>query len=374
MNTPTKPAAADQLKHCASCGRHRGNQRKNWHPITRGDGSTRGWTCGACPRADEPIRRWPVKGGRVRWRAVLDVSAPGEPRKQQTRTFEALEDARAWVQETRASVEAAAAQGRAYVDGSTLTVRQLADRWLERRAQDVGTSIREVTLSGYRSALVSLLALVGDRPAREITVDEIETALRSLGTEGGRQGRGLSHRSLSYAVVALRQVLAYGVRQRCLKENVATEVTVRGVGARSRRSLRWSVAELRRFREYVDGLDAATFAAEPWIVAGMRLSLCGLRRSEVLGVDWQSVDLDAGTVKVQASRVKTGHGSATEIGRTKTDNSERTVRVDAIHPGTVAALRTLWLRQGRPEAGLVICDALGTPLHPDTFSRRFKAL
>lgn len=38
------------------------------------------------------------------------------------------------------------------------------------------------------------------------------------------------------------------------------------------------------------------------------------------------------------------------------------------------ALRALWLAQGRPEEGLVVRDSSGQPVHPDTYSRRFKAL
>ena len=120
--------------------------------------------------------------------------------------------------------------------------------------------------------------------------------------------------------------------------------------------------------------EPAPFAAEPWLRAGMRLTLCGLRRSEVLGLDWQHVDLDAGTVKVRASRVKTGRGTATNVGAVKTDASRRDVRAESIHPGTVTTLRALWLAQGRPSAGLVIRDAAGEPVKPDTYSARWRAL
>jgi len=115
-------------------------------------------------------------------------------------------------------------------------------------------------------------------------------------------------------------------------------------------------------------------AGTPWLRVGMRLTLCGLRRSEVLGLEWQRVDLAAGTVRVEQGRVKTGRGRATAHGDAKSDDSHRTVPVEVFHPGTVAALRALWLAQGRPEAGLVVVDALGQPIDPDGFSRRFRAL
>lgn len=106
----------------------------------------------------------------------------------------------------------------------------------------------------------------------------------------------------------------------------------------------------------------------------MRLTLCGLRRSEVLGLSWANVDLAAGVVTVAASRVKTGRGTATQLGEVKSANGLRVVDAEAIHPGTTAALRALWLAQGRPASGLVIRDAAGEPVAPDTYSARFRAL
>jgi integrase len=52
----------------------------------------------------------------------------------------------------------------------------------------------------------------------------------------------------------------------------------------------------------------------------------------------------------------------------------RIVQAEEIHPGTAAALRALWLAQGRPEAGLVNCEATGEPVDPDRYSRRFREL
>jgi integrase len=50
------------------------------------------------------------------------------------------------------------------------------------------------------------------------------------------------------------------------------------------------------------------------------------------------------------------------------------VPVEVIHAGTRVALREAWVQQGQPAAGLVVVDASGEPVHPDTYSRRFRAL
>ncbi|SRR6266508_3708955 len=106
----------------------------------------------------------------------------------------------------------------------------------------------------------------------------------------------------------------------------------------------------------------------------MRLTLCGLRRSEVLGLEWPCVNLDAGTIGVAKGRVKTGRGKETSHGDAKSDESHRVVPVEFIHPGTAVALRALWESQGRPSDGPVIRDTAVQPVDPDTYSQRFRAI
>lgn len=360
-------APAEGTKVCASCGEPRGTRTKGWEPVTRA-GVVVGFTCPTCPRADEPIRL-EASG---RFVAVVGVRTEGGKRRQLKRRFPVLEDAREWVQEVREG----SAKTLAYDDPRKLTVRALAARWLARREQEVGTpgGIRTCTVNGYRSALTSLLDLIGNRPVREVTPDDVEAALRTLATVGGRWGRPLTHRSLTYSLGALRQVFAYGKRAGLLKSNPALEAKAPGdthAGTKAAAPKRWTTGQLVAFRTHVDGLP---LESEPWLKAGMRLTLCGLRRSEVLGLDWSNVDLKTGAVTIAASRTKDGRGSTSSLNAPKTEASRRTVEAEIIHLGTLSALRALWLAQGRPEAGLVICDAAGVPVQPDAYSRRFVVL
>ena len=128
-----------------------------------------------------------------------------------------------------------------------------------------------------------------------------------------------------------------------------------------------------KFREVAD--------QDEW-AAAWRLTLCGLRRSEVMGLRWDAVDLDRGEIVVQAGRVLLDrHRMATE--GPKSSASHRTVPVVAMHPGAVALLRTLKARQaadrlvlgsGYPETGYVLVDRLGVPIRPEAYSDRFAIL
>lgn len=107
-----------------------------------------------------------------------------------------------------------------------------------------------------------------------------------------------------------------------------------------------------------------------------RLTLCGLRRSEVLGLRWSDLDLDGAKVKVGQARVAlTPTQSVIDEVKSGDDGAAwRDVPVAVIQPGTVAALRALRVHQAEErlaagwadtDSGLVVVDELGDPLRPE---------
>lgn len=363
--TGSRPAIpADAMRKCPSCGQQRGGQRKGWAPIERA-GQVVGYSCPACPADSEPIRRETLADGRTRFRATVVVSANGQ-RQQRRRRFDTLTAARDWVTEARAAMRGQTA----WVDPSRWTVAELCEKWIAHRRGEVATGgLRISTLHGYSSMLASLLGVIGGTPARELRPSDVEAALRALAMGGGHRGKPMSHRSLTAALTALRQAYRHGQREQWVSSNPAQ---LARVPASQRRLpddstvLRWTPGELARFRDQLANHDG-------WMHVGMLLTLSGLRRSEVLGLDWANVDLDSGAVHVVASRTTTGRGHATTVGAPKSAASRRRVQVGAIHDGFVHALRVLWMQQGRPTTGLVIADADG-PIRPERFSRTFDRI
>lgn len=307
------------------------------------------------PRPGEPIRLVQTKAGETRYEVVLTVSEQGSTKRHQTRRrFTTLTEARASVDETRTAVRRGT-----FTPTSATSLAELADQWLSTRRD-----IRPVSVEGYRQVLKPVTAAHGDRRVQSITRADVERWVQSWRTTGGVRGRGLSHRSVVYTLQTLRQVLALGVAQGLMVKNPADGVKPPRKVAEDRQTVVvWSVAELGQFVRQADTHPLA---------AAWRLSACGLRRSEVLGLDWSAVDWATGSVRIEQGRVKIGTSKTTATDEPKSRASRRTVPVEMIMPGTRAALRELRVRQGQPSAGLVVVDAAGQPLHPDTYGDMFR--
>ena len=107
------------------------------------------------------------------------------------------------------------------------------------------------------------------------------------------------------------------------------------------------------------------------------MALLGLRRSEVLGLRWEDVDLEAGTLQVRRGlhRIE----GRLQVMETKTARSRRTIPL----PGPVlASLRAHLLAQERehadlgerwPESGFVFTTPIGTPIDPDNCGKVVRA-
>jgi integrase len=119
-------------------------------------------------------------------------------------------------------------------------------------------------------------------------------------------------------------------------------------------------------------------AAEGRLYAVYVLALVlGLRRGEILGLRWSSVDLDRATLRVQSSLQRVGGQLAFTSPKTKRSRRalplpRSVVKVLTSHRDAQAVERAkaeLWA-----DADLVFTTAIGTPIEPRNLSRHFEAL
>ena len=132
----------------------------------------------------------------------------------------------------------------------------------------------------------------------------------------------------------------------------------------------WTVAEARTFLDAVED-DRLSWL---WHLALLR----GLRRGELCGLRWSDVDLEAGVIRIRATRLLVD-GKAL-MSTPKTSAGRRTIPLDA---ALVSILRGLRAQQAREKlaAGaayvgedFLLADELGRPYRPSHVNARFDKL
>lgn len=167
---------------------------------------------------------------------------------------------------------------------------------------------------------------------------------------------------------ALRAALTHAVVEEEIGKNVAKLVSV--PKPRRRRIKPWSVVEAGRFLEHVARTEDLLCAA--WVL----VLVLGLRRGEVLGLTWKSIDFEAGELYVDHQIQRAGREILHR--ETKTEDSDDFLPLPEL---CLAALRLRrdQQRAQRATAGelwqdsreLVFTTKFGTPIEPGNMTRMF---
>jgi integrase len=261
-------------------------------------------------------------------------------------------------------------KGGTYVEASRETVADFLREWLS--AIEV-RGLRPNTLATYRMlAEKHLMPRVGSIPLQKLSASHLNAAYADMLARGRRNVKteaGLSPRTVRFAHSVIRKALADAVRWNRLARNVADAADPPRKAATKTTPQAWTAAELRAFLEHVadDRLAAA------WHLAAST----GMRRGEVLGLAWSALDLDGARLAVRQTLTLDGYEP--RLAQPKTERSRREVALDV---DTIAALREHRKRQleerlaagdvWQNEADLVFTDAIGRPIHPQSFSEAFE--
>jgi integrase len=247
-----------------------------------------------------------------------------------------------------------------------LTVAQLLhDHWLPAQK---ARELRAATISQYQGVIDNWIVprlgglKVGSLTPR--TVVEYQRAMRSEASVHGRTG--LSPRSVQLSVGILKTACKWAVENELLGRNPIG--SVRRPRSQAPAMKVWTVEQSRRFIEATkdDRLGVA------WALLLGR----GLRRGELCGLRWPAVDLNAGAIHIDETRVIVD-GAPTES-RAKTDAGRRRVPIDA---HLVALLKAHRARQAGEklvaggayeDRGFVVADELGRPYYPGWVTVAFK--
>ena len=253
----------------------------------------------------------------------------------------------------------------AFVDPSSETLRAYLERWLEGRQRE----LRPTTLTSYGQMIrVHVLPALGDVPLNALSPARLERWLGTLQTTSGPSGRAVSPRTAAYCRVVLRTALRDATRLGDLAANPIDRT----------RPPKQNPRRVGTFTaQQVEGLLAA---AGDWQPLYALAAYSGLRRGELLGLQWPDVDMEAKTLTVSRSLVKTADNRHGAVQKPKTAAGVRTVALPGLAMDALRAQRGAQARHRLAagptyqDAGWVFATGLGASLVPDDTSRTFSRI
>lgn len=300
-----------------------------------------------------------------RWVGMLSVTTGGRRRR------------RAVYGETKreAQTKLKTAQ-RAVDDGLTVTnerttVATFLARWLR---ESVTPTVRPRTVDSYAQLVrLHLAPEIGQIRLSRLTPADVQALMNR------KLAAGLSPRTVQYLHAILRRSLRQALRWGFVTRNVAILVDPPRVRHPEIHPLSPDQARALLVAARGDRLEALYTVA----------MAVGLRQGEALGLRWQDVDLETGTLNVRVALQRRGPGW--DLVEPKTARSRRSIALPAV---VVAALRAHRIRQlqevlwagsrwqgARPgvdlddqKPDLVFTSVIGTPLDGRNVTRRFQAL
>ena len=251
-----------------------------------------------------------------------------------------------------------------------LTVAQWVDTWQERRKADVALgALRSTSYNSDASALARLpdsftsrkLRQVGTNIVRGVAVDLIES--------------GLKPQTVLNTIKALRKVMRAAVDDGIIATDptVGVKVAARAADSDFDDLATWTAEEVADLLPRLDDRDRHLLTVA---------LLTGMRRSELSGLRWRNVDLDAGVVRVRDPVVMDGNRAVLRVGVVKSKASRRTI---ALPDAAIQALKERRARQAVDKlaagplwvdnnGGQVFTWEDGRQINPDWITKRVQAL
>lgn len=283
-------------------------------------------------------RAWIAPDGSAKQAWLVDYR--DQSGKRRAKQFRTKKEADAYDENARQEVR----QGTHTHDRSSITVLKAADLWIE-AAEAEGRE--RSTIKRYRElANVHVVPKFGALKLSQLTAAQVqEWRLELLRS----QSRAMAAKILS----ALSAILTHAQNTGKIAQNVARGVKVGKAKREKAKVVPPERADLKAM------IAAASDIERPLILTAITT---GLRSSELRGLRWQDVDLDAATVTVCQRADQWG-----EIGPPKSEAGRRTI---PIPPELVKELKVWKLRCPHSKLGLVFPSKTGTPIRHNNLLRR----
>ena len=245
-----------------------------------------------------------------------------------------------------------------------------AEQWFTSYAEK---QLKESTVARYRKLTARIYKALGAKRIDHINVAAVQSFIDNLGEPGVRQPQKkntgqpldvpLSSKTIRHYLSLISVILESAVKQDIIPSNPCRKVTLPPIDSKEKGI--YTLDEAARFLELLENED--------WQYR-MFFTLAvytGLRRGELLGLEWKDIDFDGSTVSISRNSLYTGRkGAYTDT--TKTRQSRRVMKLPAALSAKLKQYR-VWQLERRLKLGDQWTDTdrlftrwNGEPMFPNT--------
>jgi integrase len=304
------------------------------------------------------IRKVTLASGTVRYRFTVDMRKGKKgQRRQKQLSFRTKKEAEQELIRLQAGV-----QDGTYTGPTKVTVNEYLTTFMGgMRRTRRGAEHRNNTKRSYGYAVQPIRDHLGHLALSDVTADHCEEFIVAQ----LEAGRGAAAIQLSLGL--LRRMLDRAVKERKIPFSPALATQAPAYEAPERPV--WTDDQARTFLTYAD---------RDRLAGGWWLVLHGLRRGEILGLQWEDIDFAHGLLTIHQARVRSG--KETYIEKTKSERGNRTLPIpdQLLHRLSELKLRQeIEAQEAGPAytfSGYAVADEAGLPVAPEWFSRRWRYL
>ena len=311
----------------------------------------------------------PLKSGKISYQAVWHIIDPKTGKRiQQTKSFGKRADAKSHARLMEVEVE-----GKGVGDPDKHDLKRYLTRWQATLRHSGNYS--PATMVGYTRWVRHLIRELGHIPLAKLTAADCDEAYGRLLTYG------LSMTSVRHCHSVLHSALERARKWKLIGTNVVKDATPPTATKSTVRAL--TPDEVARVLAYSEP-GRLRRSAYPGTDIYIRLALAtGLRREEMLGLAFDRIDFDAGTVRVDRTVIHDETGAPIlRDDKTKTQAGRRTVSITADlverlrrHKAFIHEQKLKWGPEYSNELPLMVFPSAGGRLwDPNHATAKFQAM
>lgn len=288
------------------------------------------------------------RNGRYRAQVYIGRGPDGKP-KYRNKTFDRKRDAEAWLGRIIQEIE-----GSIWMDAADMTVGQWLHHWLDHYVRG---RLAPKTVESYEIiACAHLIPALGHIRLPKLRGQVVQSYYSQALKSGNKlTGEGLSPRTVLHHHTCLHKAMRDAVRAGYIAVNpVDMAVPPKPIDKEIRP---YTPHELQR-------ILAAARSTSYYLPVAVGIHT-GMRRGEVLGLQWGDIDFERGVIHVQRS-MEQGKGPVIRLKDPKTAKSRRSVPIPELLLSELTGIR-----QGKPDDALVMVWPDGSPITPLKLSHMF---